>query len=793
MKRILAFISIFTVSLAFGQNDPFIAAADIPAVPPMCLSQNAQIYGELGITDIDGDSVYIISVQSNNNSVLPGTNVGYSYLEHVGNVNYFYVAGTALAAGNVVLTLEVSDGDDTVMLTLPSFTVSLVTEPAFTTSLVSLCSNQGMVDLNNFINVQGGQFYSNSYEFYFDNGLYDTGNGIFPLESTEELSYELNIGTCYFNLQADIIIHSSPTVSVSRTSTACAQSTGTATATITGGAAPYGMSQWSSGQQNTTSVSGLAAGQYAFTITDANACKVNNYFEIATSGTSVTAAVQNVACYAGNTGAISLAPSGMMAPISVLWSSGHSTLNVSGLSAGNYTVQLTDAAGCILTKTYALTQPEPLSAQISTSQPDCGTTNGSLEAYDATGGIAPYTYAWSNGATGITAPNIGWGVYSLTTTDANGCMAITTAYVSEYDGAGLSGSITGANCGTPEGAIDVQPYLPMGESVVSINWSNGATTEDIENLLPALYICTLVTSNSCTSVKGWNIPIVKPMRNEICVVTVDDSTTTNLVVWERVQTEGIAYYNIYRETSIQGFFALIDTVQAANISLFNDVVASPLSRSWRYKISAVNGCGVESPLSNPHQTIHLDVLDNSGTSVTVNWNAYEGAAFSNYIVSRYTDAAGWEEVATVPASQLTYTDATPFSTPGLDYVVEVTLDEFCTAQIYRAQDFNSSRSNKDKGAFRPGNGTGDSNNGIDEAYLSAISIHPNPTTGLLTIAQESAENLTIEIRSVDGQLIRTLTTSQPEETVNIEALSGGIYFVTVGRNTARQTTRIIKY
>ena len=791
MKSILVAFTIFTASLAFGQSttlDP----ENIPSPRPLCAGQSVGIYEYIGFTANNSIPVEILSITSSNDAVIDDASLGYYVDPLTGPVTYFYVYGDAGIAGTTQLTFEVANGIDTVLITAPAVEVVAIAEPVFNTSLIELCTNQGIVNFNDYLTYSGnGVFYNNSLEIDFPNGLFDTGNSPFDPEEDYELTFQSN-GICEYYVDVELIVHNSPTVTISKTGTACGQSTGTATANISGGELPYGMTQWSSGQQNTNAVTGLAAGQYEFTVSDANSCQVINYFTIVPTGAAVTAALQNVSCFGASTGAISLAPSGLVAPVTALWSTGHSTTGLTGVPAGNYTVQLTDAAGCILTKTYTLTQPDAITSRFYQYDPNCGASDGSIEVEYTDGGVAPYSYAWSNGDTGSSATNIAAGIYSLTTTDNNGCTAITTFYVSELGAAGLSGAITGTNCGAAEGAIDVYPSLSPGQSVSSISWSNGATTEDISNLAPANYICTLITSDNCKAIKGWNIPIVKPLKNEICVVTVDDSTTTNLVVWERVQTQGIAWYNIYRETSVQGNFALIDTVEATNISLFNDVVASPLARSWRYKISAVNGCGVEGPLSEPHRTIHLDVIDQSGSSVTVNWNPYEGAAFSNYVVSRYTDAAGWEEIATLPNTQLSHADNTPFATPGLDYVVEIVLDEMCTALVYRAQDFNASRSNKDKGAFSAGNGTGDSHNSLEEQYLSAVSIHPNPTTGQLIITQESGEKITIEIRSVEGQLIRSLSTSQLTETLNIEELSNGIYFITVGMNATQQTTRIVK-
>jgi hypothetical protein len=785
--------STFLHSYYLTNTPPYIAPGGIDAAAGMCETQSSMIFNNLSITDDNGDLVTILGVTSSDPAVLDNPNIYYISNGQSGNATNFYFYGVATQAGTVTLTIEVTDGLDTLTIELPPVNVVSPNPPSFTQPAFNICSGQGEINLFDYISQEGGNFYINSLEIDFPEGIYDTDNSPLGDGEIQTLTYDLFDGACQYSVDADITFYTSPTVSITSTPTACGLSNGTATALVTGGTTPYALSQWSSGQLNTNNVSGLSAGQHSYSITDANSCIVTNYFNILTTGANANGAVTNIACHGGTDGAIALTTTGLSAPIAALWSSGHSTLNLSGVPAGTYTVDLWDAAGCSLSKTFTITEPDALVTEVGSISPACDQADGVMEAIQTTGGEQPYTYAWSNGDTGPISSNVPFGVYSLTTTDDNGCMTINTVYMSELGGAGLPGTITPTNCGTNEGAINVTPGIPSGEAVAFILWSNGQSTEDIEDLLPAVYVCTLELTNNCTSINAWEIPVVEPLRNDICVVTVDSATTTNLVVWEPVQETGIAWYNIYRESSIQGEFVLIDTVHATNLSVFNDVVASPIARSWRYKIAAVNGCGAEGELSPAHQTIHLDVLDVSGTDVTINWNAYQGAAFSNYIVSRYTDALGtWEPIDTLPNTQISYTDNTPITTSGLDYMVEIELDEQCTAVIWRAQDFNSARSNKDKGQFSAGNGTGDSHNSVSDDYLSSIVVSPNPTNGMLNIHQAEAQKILVQIRSVEGQLMQFLATSSLHEQIDLSTYASGIYFVTLTTGEVRQTLRIVK-
>lgn len=776
-------------------NDlPYADPGDQVSYYAMCQNQSSSLFDVLSLTDDNGDYVSIIGFESSDNSILDPANIAWSYISMSGHQTNWYVYGTASAPGTVTVTVEVTDYYDTVQIVLPAITVQAENPPVWTAASYTICSNQGDLNLFDFVSQTGGNFFDGSNEIDFNNGIFPTNSSPYANGQSEILSYNLTAGACYYELDVPVTFYESPTVSIAQTATVCGQSTGSATALVSGGGTPYAFSQWSSGQQNTNNASGLGAGQHSYTVIDAHGCQVNNYFEIPVTGASVNGTVTNVSCHGEDDGAIAIATTGLTSPIIALWSSGHSTINLSGVVAGNYTVNLTDAAGCSLSKTFAITQPEPLitGAGINTL-PDCGASNGVLEAYFSTGGTGAYTYNWSNGDVGTIADNVEYGIYSLTTTDDNNCTYVNTFYVSEAGAPFLAGSVTGTDCGGATGAIDVTPQLNVGVTVTSVEWSNSATTEDIANLAPALYVCELHTSDDCSAIKAWTVPSPVPERQEICVVTVDSATTTNLVVWEKVQTTGVHHYNIYRETSIQGAYALIDTVEATNLSVFNDVVASPLARAWRYKIAAVNACGQEGPVSGVHQTIHLDVLENSSNTADISWNAYEGAAFSEYIVSRYTDATGlWEVIATVPNTQLSYTDDEPFATPGLDYMVEMELDQMCTATIWRAQDFNSSRSNKEKGQFAPGNGTGDSNNSLSELVNNGtVEVFPNPFTDKLTIrVADVTEAVEVNVFGISGELQQSGTFDNGTNLLDLSELAPGVYLIQLGN--AGHVKRMVK-
>jgi hypothetical protein len=761
--------------------------------PAICsdYSDEVQLFTPLELTDVDGDLITILSISSSDQSVFPNASLYTGNSSGSGSLNTYLYAGTSTNAGTTVITLEVTDGIDTVFIWLPTVTVhetpviTLATDP-------QICTSEGTVDLNQFVSPAGGEFDNDGAPY--ENGEFNAIEEGYTSDGYANINYYYSLdGVCGAYEYLTINVFVSPEVDIATTPTSCGTATGTAVATASGGA-PTQSESWSNGITGTNSISNLAAGQYMYYLTDTNNCSTSVAFSIDPAGVSINETVTDVVCFSQANGGITISQTGLTTPVNYIWSSGHTGTAVSGLSAGTYTVYATDANNCMITKSITENQPAKITFEAGVNvSPTCGVADGEAEVWGMDGGIPPYTTTWSNGVTGDVNSNLAFGVYSATVKDANNCMAVRPVYLSESNSADIYGSVISASCGGNDGKILVDIYSNTPDPIQSVNWSNGAITEDLLNVPAANYVCTATVANTgCRAIKGWNIPVVKPLRQDLCIITVDSVTTTNLLVWEKVQPIGIDYYNIYRETSTQGEYILIDTVEFDNISLFNDVIASPAERSWSYKIAAVNVCGEEGPLSISHRTIHLDLLDLGNDSVQVNWNSYEGTtAFTDYIVWRYTTANGWEEAGTVSSATLTFTDTVNYATPGLDYMVEFELTIPCSAE--KAQDFNTVRSNRERGQFAAGEGVdGSSSNSVDENYLNSIQMYPNPTSGELTFVQEANEKVTYSILSLSGQIMQSSQSNQANTVLDLSQLNSGVYLVEMKMNDLKITKRVVK-
>lgn len=222
-----------------------------------------------------------------------------------------------------------------------------------------------------------------------------------------------------------VSVHPGMTLSTSVTNASCNQSNGSATANLTGGTGPFNY-QWSNGA-TTALNSSIPAGSYTITVTDgASGCTVSAVANVSNNGgPSVSTSTVPSSCANSSNGSITASASGNAPPFSYSWLTSPPVNNasMSSLAPGTYTVQVTDNAGCI---SFAQDVVGQLSGNLylyaTTSSPsNCGTPTGAAYA-TAMGGTPPYNYLWSNNSTSSTVSGLLSGLYSITVTDANGCV-----------------------------------------------------------------------------------------------------------------------------------------------------------------------------------------------------------------------------------------------------------------------------------------------------------------------------------------------------------------------------------
>ncbi|OFY70882.1 MAG: hypothetical protein A3G23_12235 [Bacteroidetes bacterium RIFCSPLOWO2_12_FULL_37_12] len=232
-------------------------------------------------------------------------------------------------------------------------------------------------------------------------------------------------------------------------------------------------------------------GNFDITLTCPSACTVP----------TLSSTNTNPACGAA-TGAINLTTSGGTSPFTYLWSDGQTIQDISSLLAGTYTVTVTATGGCTTTFKTTLTATGAATLSTTVTNASCGAANGSINL-TVSGGVAPFTYNWSNGSSSEDPSSLVVGTYTVTVTGANSCTATTSAVVTD---AGIPTitltSQTNPSCaGGSDGAINIS--ITGGTAPYTYAWSNGSSIEDIATLIAGTYTVTVTTAGGCTATASY--------------------------------------------------------------------------------------------------------------------------------------------------------------------------------------------------------------------------------------------------------------------------------------------------
>ena len=222
---------------------------------------------------------------------------------------------------------------------------------------------------------------------------------------------------------------------------------------------------------------------------------------IATQGNMDVVAIVNNACTEGN-GSVTISPSNGQEPYLVNTSNGQAEFYFGDLTSGTYTYQITDAHGCVINTTATVNNGSPVIENVTLTDVTCnGGSNGSINL-TVNAGNPSYTYNWSNGITEESNMTLSAGTYAVQITDANGCTTSGTYVVNEPEAIEIN-PIVSADFGNNDGSIDLN--VSGGTGNYSFEWSNGATTEDLDGLTSGYYEVSVSDANGCNSTIGVNV------------------------------------------------------------------------------------------------------------------------------------------------------------------------------------------------------------------------------------------------------------------------------------------------
>lgn len=275
---------------------------------------------------------------------------------------------------------------------------------------------------------------------------------------------------------------------------------GQATVAPLSGMAPFSY-LWDDGQTMATAQN-LTPGIHSVTLTEGNGCTTTRSLTIM-EPSELEAAITGsnpVSCLSNNSGQATAMGMGGTGPYDYLWSDGQETAQATGLEAGDYTVEVTDANGCTATTNVAIFAPQLPQAVIAATQnaSACIGNDGSASVA-VSGGQAPYTYLWSDGQTLPTATGLSAGSYTVVATDAAGCTAmamasITSPPVLESEITNLQNAVCN---GVNDGAATVS--VSGGAAPYTYAWDNGQMTPTATGLSPGQHAVVVTDANGCTT------------------------------------------------------------------------------------------------------------------------------------------------------------------------------------------------------------------------------------------------------------------------------------------------------
>lgn len=339
-----------------------------------------------------------------------------------------------------------------------------------------------------------------------------------------------DVNNCTASTQFEITENLPALVSISGTTSNCLPDAGTATVLATGGTPPF-LFDWSDlpGIDNIQNRTGLAAGTYALTVTDALQCISTASVSISqTLPPDVGISTLQSNCFL-NSGLILLNITGNE-PFQIDWSDligSNDPEDRTGVSAGTYHVTVTDGNQCTFTESVEIIQNLPPAISVNSSSGDCTPSSGSIQV-TISGGLPPYAVNWLD-IPGVNDPlnreNLTSGNYLITVTDANLCTVNQSVTINNLTPPQLDASVTGSNCLGSTGTI-MPEIVAGGVPPFTFDWFDLPGTDDGANraALPSgEYRVTVSDANGCTG----QLSVTVPQNNAPELTSVSDSSNCN--------------------------------------------------------------------------------------------------------------------------------------------------------------------------------------------------------------------------------------------------------------------------
>jgi hypothetical protein len=393
-------------------------------------------------------------------------------------------------------------------------------------------------------------------------------------------------------------------LSLSATDVSCGgESDGAVISTTTGGVTPYTY-QWNT-SATTADLIHLDGGVYTLHVTDDNGCILSSSATVyAPNALEMTPAIVAPICNGDANGSIALSTTGGQPPYSYQWKTGEQSEILSNLKAGSYTVRMTDITGCILNRTYTLTEPAALTIDLGTDRTLCAGQSLSLDA-TIPGGVH---YAWTsdNGFTATTSSVTidATGTYNVLATDNIGCQAADHIHIIKDDLEIGADFLLSTESYTGETVIAVnisQPspdkvdwQLPAAATILSQN----DTMVEMTFRTAGHYVMTMTTGRGdCIATASKDIMVVDGL--DLPTVNTDHNSLFKQAILRPNPNSGQFYVDIEVAADITVNYRLLNITQNRIVMQRRDVLTKDVVTAVSFDIpglpTGVYALLIESP------------------------------------------------------------------------------------------------------------------------------------------------------------------------------------------------------
>lgn len=592
---------------------------------------------------------------------------------------------------------------------------------------------------------------------------------------------------------------------------------GSLTAAPSGGTGPYTYS-WAPVGGTSPTATGLAAGSYTCTITDASLNVATATFLLTEPAPLVATTMQNnVSCNGGTNGDAMVMVTGGTPSYTYSWSSGGNASTESNLAAGTYTCTTTDANGCTTMNTVTVTEPPAMVNNPIQIDVTCNGLNDGSATVAPAGGTGSYTYNWSpSGGSAATESNLIAGVYTCTITDSNGCTSTEVFTITEPSALDVTSTITNPLCfGDSNGAATVS--VSGGTPGYTYSWTSGGTGATDSGLVAGSYTCTVTDANGCTT--AHSVTVTEPAQltstsndtNVTCfggndgaiMVTPAGGTAPYTYMWIPNVGSGPYVNNLtagsysYVVTDANGCTlpvavtlteppAIAGTISATNATTCG-------GSDGALDLTASGGTGSFTYMWSDSSTTE-DITGLTAGSYTVTVTDSIGCAMS--FTGTVADPAGPTVSVAITTSTMCFDDGSltlsggspaggTWSGPG---VATGTFDPSVAGNGMQVITYSYTDANNCIGT------AADSINvdpcaGVIENNSGSLMLYPNPTSGVFSITTEPGA--TIMIYNSLGSVVANTVAANSKSEIDMTGFAEGIYLVVVEQNNARSTAQVI--